>query len=239
MTEKAHESRRDELAAYLLGALEPGEAAELERHLAGCEECRADLEWLRPAAQTLPEAVERVEPPRELRARVMAEIEAGAERDGARHGHRGAPAGGYGRRLLVWLRGPSLRPVAGLAAVLAIIAGVAGYAIHGRDSGGGATTVVAGRAPGVTAEVVREGDSGTLRLANVGELPPGRVLQAWVRRGKRVESAKALFVPNRDGTATAAIGDMRGVNTVMVTAEPRGGSAHPTSPPIIAVAVPQ
>jgi anti-sigma-K factor RskA len=234
MTEKAHESRRNELAAYLLGALEPGEAAELERHLAGCEECRADLEWLRPAAQTLPEAVERVEPPRGLRARVMAEVETDAERGAA-------PAGGYGRRLLAWLRGPSLRPVAGLAAVLAIVAGVAGYAIHGRDSGGGggATTVVAGRAPGVTAEVVREGDSGTLRLANVGELPPGRVLQAWVRRGRRIESAKALFVPNRDGTATAAIDHMDGVNAVMVTSEPRGGSEQPTTKPIVAVAIPQ
>ena len=62
MTETEHEHRGDELAAYLLDALEPGEAAELERHLAGCEECRAELEWLRPAVQLLPESVERVEP---------------------------------------------------------------------------------------------------------------------------------------------------------------------------------
>ena len=43
MSETDHERWRDELAAYLLGALEPGEAAELERHLAGCAECRAEL----------------------------------------------------------------------------------------------------------------------------------------------------------------------------------------------------
>ena len=87
--------------------------------------------------------------------------------------------------------------------------------------------------------MVRQGDSGALHLANVGELPPGKVLQAWVRRGGRVESAKALFVPNRDGTATAAIDDMEGVEAVMVTAEPRGGSDHPTSASIITVAIPQ
>ena len=41
-----------------------------------------------------------------------------------------------------------------------------------------------------------------------------------VQRGKQVVSAKALFVPNSDGTATATIDNMDGVNTVMVTAEP-------------------
>ena len=62
MSETHHEGRRDELAAYLLGALEPHEAAELERHLAGCEECREEMQWLRPAVQLLPESVERLDP---------------------------------------------------------------------------------------------------------------------------------------------------------------------------------
>ena len=65
------------------------------------------------------------------------------------------------------------------------------------------------------------------------------MLQAWVQRGERVVSAKTLFVPNRDGTATATIDDMHGVNTVMVTAEPRGGSAQPTRAPIVNVAIPK
>jgi hypothetical protein len=60
-----------------------------------------------------------------------------------------------------------------------------------------------------------------------------------VQRGKQVVSAKALFVPNSDGTATATIDNMDGVNTVMVTAEPRGGSVQPTSKPIVSVAIPQ
>jgi hypothetical protein len=60
-----------------------------------------------------------------------------------------------------------------------------------------------------------------------------------VQRGNRVVSAKALFVPNSDGTATATIDGMNGVSTVMVTAEPRGGSVQPTSKPIVSVAIPQ
>lgn len=227
MNEREHEARRDGLAAYLLGALDPGEAAALEQHLAGCEGCRTELAWLRPAVQMLPEAVERVEPPARLRTRIMDEVEAGG---GAK---RPTAQRGYGKRML------GLRPAVGLAALALLVAAIAGYAISDSGSGSGTTTVAAGHAPGVTAKMIREGDTGTLRLANVHQLPSDEVLQAWVRRGKRIESAKTLFVPNRDGTATAVIDHMHGVNTVMVTAEPRGGSNYPTSEPIVAVSVPQ
>jgi anti-sigma-K factor RskA len=224
MSEREHEARSDELAAYLLGALEPGKAAALEQHLAACRECRDELAWLRPAAQMLPESVERVEPPPLLRGRIMDEVRSDSQPRKARRGFRWPLA---------------LRPAIGLAVVLLLAAGVAGYAIRDEGSGGGMTTVAAGHAPGVTAKIVREGDSGTLRLANVHQLPRDEVLQAWVQRGKRIESAKALFVPDRDGTATAAIGHMQGIDAVMVTAEPRGGSEHPTSEPIVSVEMPQ
>jgi anti-sigma-K factor RskA len=229
MSENGHERHRNELAAYLLGALEPGEAAELERHLAGCEECRTELEWLRPAVQLLPESVERVEPPRELRGRLMEQVRSEAESAAAPR-----PARGGG------LRGWSLRPVAGLAALVLIVAAVAAYAISdGGSSDGDTTTVVAGKSPGVTAEMVRDGESGTLHMANLHQLPRDEVLQAWVERDGRVESARTLFVPNQDGTASATIDGMDGVSTVMVTAEPRGGSVQPTGDPIVSVSMPQ
>ena len=229
MNEREHETHRDELAAYLLGALEPGEAAALEQHLAACEECRAELEWLRPAVQMLPEAVEAAEPPVALRARIMGEIEADPK------AKQSAGRLGWKRRT------PGLRPLAGLAVVALLAAAVAGYAIRDGGEGGRgseATTVAVGNPPAVTAEMVREGDSGTLRLANLHQLPADEVLQAWVQRGERVESAKTLFVPNADGTATAVIAEMEGVDAVMVTAEPRGGSEQPTGKPIVAVSIP-
>lgn len=229
MSETEHDRHRDELAPYALGALEPGEAAEFERHLAGCEECRTELEWLRPAVQLLPESVERVEPPRELRESLMAQVRTEAE-----------PARAPRRARGMGMRGWSLRPLAGLAALVLVAAGVAAYAIGNGGSGdGGATTVTAGHSPGVTAEMVRNGESGTLHLANLHQLPRDEVLQAWVQRGERVESAKTLFVPNPDGTASATIDDMDGVSTVMVTAEPRGGSVQPTGEPLVSVSIPQ
>ncbi len=230
MNETEHGRWRDEMAAYLLGALEPGEAAELERHLAGCEECQTELAWLRPAVQLLPETVERVEPAPELRTRLMEQVRSEADRAEVPTEARRAQRS----RFL------SLRPLAGLAAVALIGAAIAGYAIRdGESDGGAASTVVAGKAPAVTAEMVSQGDSGTLHLANLRQLPPDEVLQAWVERDDRVVSAKTLFVPNRDGTATAVIDDMTGVSAVMVTAEPRGGSAQPTSEPIVSMEVPQ
>ncbi len=242
MSEKDHDLRREEIAAYLLDSLEPAEATDLERHLEGCVECRTELEWLRPAIQALPESVERVDAPPALRARVMDEVQADAKRArAAREGTGAAGKEGFWSRVL-GDRGPlGLRPVAGVAVLALVVAAVAGYAIGGGGSGGGSSTVVAnaGKAPGVTARVVSNGDSGTLRLANVREIPSDKVLQAWVRRGDKVVSAHALFVPDNKGVATATIPNMEGVEVVMVTAEPRGGSAQPTSEPIVSVSMPQ
>ena len=79
MNDLEHERWRDDLASYLLDALEPGEAAAFERHLAGCEECRTEISWLRPAIRVLPEGVARSEPPPGLRERVMAEARSDLE----------------------------------------------------------------------------------------------------------------------------------------------------------------
>jgi anti-sigma-K factor RskA len=229
MNETEHGRRRDDIAAHLLGALEPGEAAELERHIAGCPDCAEELERLRPAVRALPETVEKMEAPAALRGRLMEQVRSEAAASQEAPVTRRAPRRGFG-----------FRPLAGLAVLALVLAAVGAYAISGGGSGGPkATTVLSGHSPAVTAEIVREGETGTLRMANLRRLPPDKVLQAWVRRGRKVVSAKALFVPNADGTATATIDNMDGVNTVMVTAEPRGGSLQPTSAPIVSLAIPQ
>ena len=248
MTETNHDRWNEDLAAYMLGALEPEQATELERHAEGCERCRAAIRWLTPAVQALPEGVERVEPPADLRARLVAEVRADAGAGaGARDDDRDRRPGLAGRASR-WLRdlgsGPmGLRPVAGVAVAVLVVAAVAGFAIGGGIGSGsdssGTSTVVAGRAPGVTAKMVREGDSGTLHLANVRKLPSDRVLEAWLQRDGEVEPVQALFVPDREGQASTELPDMKGVEVVMVTTEPPGGSKSPTSAPIVTVSIPQ
>jgi anti-sigma-K factor RskA len=230
MSETGHEHWRDEIAAYLVGALDPGEAAELERHVAGCPDCQADLRHLRPAVDLLPESVERVEPPPRLRAEILGRARAEASHAAA-NPERQMP---FSRRR--WFTG--WRPAAGLAAVALVVAALAGYAVRGGDSGDQTTTVVAGKAPAVTAQLEMEGESATMHLANVREMPEDRVLEAWVQRDGEVERAGDLFVPDDAGRATATIPDMDGVEAVMVTAEPEGGSEAPTSTPMVIVEMP-
>ncbi|HVQ59127.1 MAG TPA: anti-sigma factor [Solirubrobacterales bacterium] len=244
MTEN-HERWNDDVAAYMLGALDPAEAAELERHLEGCERCRERVRWLEPAVRMLPEEVERVEPPAPLRERVMAEVRADAAAASAAAGTTEREARSE-RKSPGWLRrlgGGALgwRPVVGLAVMVLALVAVAGYEIgNGGDEGGGpAQTFTAGKAPGVTAEMVAEGDGegGTLQLANVHQLPEDQVLEAWVQRDGEVEPVPALFVPDREGNASTMIESMDGVEVVMVTYEPKGGSDAPTSKPIVTVPI--
>ncbi|HEX6455082.1 MAG TPA: anti-sigma factor [Solirubrobacterales bacterium] len=224
MNASGHARWSEDVAAYMLGALEPGEAAEFERHLGGCERCRAEGRWLEPALQTLPESVERLEPPPRLRESLMAEVRADARP--AKEPRRGWSWG--------W------KPALAFALVILAVAGVAGYEIGkgGEEGGGGASTIVSRQADGITLKMVREGNGGTLQLVNVHQLPPKKVLEAWVRREGKVEPVPALFVPDRDGRAETTIADMSGVDTVMVTEEPQGGSKQPTGEPIATMSVP-
>jgi anti-sigma-K factor RskA len=223
-----HNRWSEDLAAYMLGALTPDEVAEFERHLDGCERCRGEMRWFEPALQSLPESVERQEPPPRLRAALMAEARADAEPQ-----PRSAIAKRRSRR---WF----LRPAAGFAVLILAIAIAAGYEIGkgGSGSGDGAGPLVS-HENGITMKMVPEGDGGTLHLANLHQLPPGKVLEAWVRREGKIEAVPALLVPDRKGQAETAVADMSGVDTVMVTEEPQGGSETPTGEAVITMAVPQ
>lgn len=220
-----HNRWSDDLAAYALGALEREEAADFERHLEGCERCQGEMRWLAPAVQTLPESVERQEPPRALRESLMAEV-----RDDVREAQaQTAPA-----RRRRWL----LKPAMGFAVVALLVAGVVGYEVGNDGSGGGGPSTIERQVGGIDVKMVQEGDSGTLQLSGVQQLPRDQVLQAWVERDGEVEAVPALFVPDRHGQAETRIADMNGVETVMVTEEPQGGSETPTSEPIMTMAVP-
>jgi anti-sigma-K factor RskA len=238
MSGDEHQHWSEDVAAYALGALEPERVGDFERHLESCPQCQGEVKWFTAAVEVLPEAVERQEPPPQLRERLMKDVRADARTAAAT---RSAESGARGRlgRLLHGSGAYGWRPLAGLATVALVIVAFAGYEIGSGDGGSGAgtSTVVSGKAPGVTAEVVREGDAAELRLANVGELPEGRVLEAWVQREGEVEAVPALFVPDRHGSASTTIADMSGVEVVMVTREPSGGSKAPTSSPIATIPI--
>ncbi|HEX4304571.1 MAG TPA: anti-sigma factor [Solirubrobacterales bacterium] len=244
MNANEHDRLLEEVAAYAIGALDPGQVEELEKHLADCRRCQEELRWLSPAVRALPEAVERQAPPPELKQRLMAEVRADADAEarrarGEERRERAESRPGVGE----WLRGLHLggltwKPLAGLALVVLVVAGGIGYAV-GTDGGssGTHTTEVEPGANGIAAKVVTEGERGEVHLAGVKPLPKGRVLEAWVERDGIVEAVPALFAPDQAGRASTTIEDMKDVNTVMVTREPEGGSKKPTTAPIVEVPI--
>jgi hypothetical protein len=232
----SHERWSEELPAYLLGVLSGGKAVECGRHLERCASCQAEARRLAPAVEQLARSAISRQPPAGIRKQVLAHVreDARGETPVARRSVQGGQTlkRGHVPRSLI-----GFRLAAGMAAVLLVLVAIGGYVIGSGGSGSGptTTTVVAGHAPGVTATVIRRGDQATLRLANVRPLPPRRVLEAWVGRGRTVEPVKALFAPDRDGRAQTTIEDIGGADVVMVTAEPAGGSRSPTSTPIVSV----
>ena len=226
----SHDEFRDDLAAYALGALEEPEAARLEAHLEGCDECRRHLRWLEPAVDVLPRTVEQVEPPAQLRAALMDAVRAEAPDTGRARPH----AAGWWRRL-----GTSMwRPATAVAATAMLIVGVvAGYLVA--EPGGGGTTTFEAQAmpnaPDASGTLARDGSSGILRVEHMPTLAASQVYEVWIQRDGELEPS-SLFVPRSDRSADAAIPErLDGADAVLVTKEPRGGSKQPTTPPLLSV----
>lgn len=234
-----HPEWADAVGAYLLEALPDAERAGFERHLETCETCRADVESLRVATDALPVSVEALAPPPALKARIMAVVEAEAELLAAAAGPRAdLPEPSPARRRRFSL--PALRPAFALASALAllVLGGLGGALLSGDDGTGGdrARTVVASVQRGdASARLVVGRDASRLEVSDLPAPPEGRVYQVWtLRRGGTPQPSASLFVPRSDGSATVAVpGSLDGVDQVLVTDEPVGGSPAPTRTPFL------
>lgn len=236
---RGHERFKEQLPAFALGALDPGERNDLEHHLEGCAECRAELAWLEPARAVLSADLEQIAPSPGLRARVMAEVDA----DIAAQGNRPDPAARLDRRRQHRRRwfADAFRPVAiGAVAVALVVGVVVGIALNGDESPSGPPRqVVTGQTTnGANAVMVASDGTGTLKMTGLKRPDDGQVYQAWIQRGQSVIPTDSLFLPDRHGSATASIPDLGGVATVMVSVEPKGGSRQPTTAPVITVSMP-
>jgi anti-sigma-K factor RskA len=229
-----HDELRDDLAAYVLGALEEPEAERLRAHLEGCEECRREVRWLEPAVELLPRTVEQLEPPSRLRESLLEAVRAEAA-PAAREPPRPARDSWWRKLgLSVW------RPATATAAAAMLVVGVvAGYLI-GEPNGSSTSTLEAQampNAPKAKGTLARDGNSGILRVRGMPTLASNQVYEVWVQRDGNLEPS-SLFVPRTNHSADAAVPDgLDGADAVLVTKEPRGGSQKPTSSPVLSVQV--
>jgi anti-sigma-K factor RskA len=222
-------------AAYVLGALEPHEVEPFRHHLASCAICRDEVAALQIVADMLPNAVSPTEVPRGLRKRVLATVYDEAELFES--------AGATRRRPTVRLktsRAPILRPwtVLGATALVAVGILVGAFAIGGLGSSGTQTRVIQATVPSTaaltTAELRLRGDRAELVVAGMAPPPAGEIYEVWVQRGAQTDRTDALFAPTTNGSADVDVpGSIKGVGAVMVTAEPSGGTDHPTTDPVI------
>ncbi len=210
-------------APYVLGALTEPERAAFRRHLESCAVCREEVASLRTVASALPAVAPAASAPPELRKRIMSTVRAEAREPelGRTTERRRA-----GTRRRLW-------PAVSVAAAAALVVLV--LIVAGSGSGGGTRVIRAQvSAPGASALVAVSGNRAQLTLAGMPQASPGRVYEVWVKRAGAPQPTDALFTVSSAGRATVGVpGSVAGVNEVLVSSEPIGGSRVPTRTPVI------
>ncbi|MEW5807950.1 MAG: anti-sigma factor [Actinomycetota bacterium] len=217
---------------YALHALSDAEIDDIDRRLSDAapdvaEAFRAEVRAVRETMAVIAEATA-VEPPPELRAQVLRQI----ERNGG---------GAEVRSIAPKRRWSTI--VLSAAAVVAVGLGALGVGIAMRPSASESTAdqvfaapdvrTVSGDIPGGgTATLVfsRERDSGVLVMNNVTPPKPGTVYQMWLVAADGPHSAGTMDAGAVAPSTTAVLPDLGSSRSLAFTVEPPGGSKEPTTP---------
>lgn len=232
--------------AWALGAVDDGQNEIFEQHLRECESCAIEAAELRETTTRLSLLVE-VAPPPHLRERVM--VAAGATRQQPpettveQPGERLRPRRPWIRRAAVFVAAAGVLGAIGVGVqstfelsreVGELHQVVAQYQqFNALMSAPGAKTVsrsVPGGGSGVA--VFSPADNKVMFLAaGLPALPPDRSYQLWMVDGSGPHSVGVL-----DGVDKPMVMDLGAkLDKLAVTVEPRGGSARPTTDPIVAL----
>ena len=246
---------RDLAPAFVLGALERHEEAEVRDHLATCAEPHPEFVELGEVVPALAASVELVDPPPSLRGRIMAI----AAQDLAER--QNAPPPILRRALAERVPMPSARPILarprftwalGIAAVLAIAAlGAWNLSLRSELDGASAYSRAVGQVLAIAAEpgsltailssrddpnragLAAIGPDGSIHVVMRGLAPTtdGHVYEAWVIPGSSTPTPIGWFTVGSDGTgALTASGPGTAGVTVALTLEAGPGATTPTLP---------
>ena len=208
-------------AAYALGALTSAESEAFREHLESCAICHDEVDLLRQVGDVLGTAVSAHRPSRSLRRRVMKEVRADArmKRAPTRHPPR--------HRLLR----PAL--LGGLAAMLAVgvIAGIqiaslgTSIRVFSATVGDAQVRLVGGRYAELT-------------VHHLPHLKDNRIYEVWLQHSRGGLDPSGLFSVTSSGDGAVNVsGSLEGINAVLVTEEPAGGTKVPTTRPVIVMPV--
>jgi anti-sigma-K factor RskA len=235
---------------YALDALDPGsERDRFTRHLSRCQSCAGEVRGFREVATAMAFAAA-TPPPPGLRDRVLTAAARTRQLPPEVPAH-GRPRRARSRALWVpWLSGV----VAAASIVVAVLFGLAqahtqnelnqvraeNKAISLLLSSPQVTLLSKSTTAGGVATVVLSAARRQLAVVTSGlpALPPGQVYQLWLI-GKTKTTSAGLLPPAQAGQTppVLASGVVKG-DTLGLTVEPAGGSAQPTTTPILALPLP-
>jgi anti-sigma-K factor RskA len=238
--------------AYALHAVDAEEAALVEAAMLESEDFRSEVVGLSDTAVALAAAVPLMTPPPALRARLLDAIgsmpQQAAEEESADEPDREPvltmPSGDHA---VAPRRRRRRRPMALLAvAAAAVVLFGGGFFVQRAlmepqsiytsiNQAPDHRNIVAGvKGGGVATVVWSRSEHATAVVLNGVHAPSGRVLQLWtVRAG--VATSAGLYQPTNDQRYTVISGTPSSGESLAVTVEPSGGSAQPTTQPIVKV----
>ena len=235
---------------YALDALEAGsERDRFIRHLSRCQSCAAEVKGFREVATAMAFAAA-AEPPAELRDRVLTAAARTRQLPPEVRTHARPRRSRGSVPWVPWLSGV----VATASIVVAVLFGFAqahtraelnqvkaeNQAISLLLSAPQAKLLTHTVTNGGVATVVLAADRHELAVVTTGlpALPSGQVYQLWLI-GKPKTVSAGLLPPAKNGQTPAvlATGVVKG-DTLGLTVEPAGGSAQPTTTPILALPLP-
>jgi anti-sigma-K factor RskA len=238
--------------SYALDALTSSERAEFEKHLARCVPCAEEVRGLRETAARLAMATA-IAPPREMRARVLATapltrqlpppgrnlLTIAGQRDGLRR-IRPSQAG---------ITGAILALSAAVVFLLVTTAATHGQLQQAQASGRAIAAVLA--APDARIESVPASVGGTVTAvmsvrqheavvtaADIPAPPGTKVYQLWVMSSSGARSAGLLPASHSGSTALVLAAGVQPGDRLGITVEPAGGTAQPTTAPVVTMPVP-
>ena len=237
--------------SYALDALSDDEQADFEKHLARCPSCTEEVRGLRETAARLAMATA-VTPPPEMRTRVLAAVPQIRQLPPT---GRSRPARGdrTGTRRLSAARAGVTAGILALAAAVAFLlvtqVSTSRQLQQAQASNRAIAAVLA--APDARIESVPASVGGTVNAvmsardreavittADIPSLPETRVYQLWVITSSgAAKSAGLLAVTSSGSTAPVLASGVKPGDQLGITVEPAGGTAQPTTTPVVLVPV--
>lgn len=240
-----HEELQDSVPAWVLGSIDPDEAAIVQAHVEGCSSCSELAARLGRAVGALPLAVDEVTPPPRLRERILATAASSRASTTAQSRVRGVipQPRRQGRGLIAHLTDRVPAYALAAAVVMALLVGaVAGDMVGRRATGAPAQSQVArstlsghGELSGARATVINLKSDGValVDFSGLPALQQGRVYEVWLITAAGHADAAGVFVPDSAGSKIVLVNrSLDGYSQMALTNEQGpDGTQAPTQQP--------